>query len=221
MSSIIYVDESGDLGWSFGAPYRLGGSSRYLTVAVVCVPSSKKHIPKRVIRNLYTKFKWPTGVEKKWKDMGPTERAAFATAAQKMCDDHPDIHLHAITVKKERVEEHVRADENKLYNYMIRLCVLDCMATQDAVTMIPDPRSMKVESGRSLHDYLQIELWFTRHVKTKLSTCPMDSKSCKGIQFADMLAGLVQQRFEDRYFEHIRICIRRLKLKKLFFGDGN
>jgi hypothetical protein len=221
VSSIIYVDESGDLGWSFGAPYRLGGSSRYLTVAVVCVPSSKKHIPKRVIKDLYRRLKWPTGVEKKWKDMGPTERAAFATAALKMCNDHPDIHLHAITVKKERVEEHVRADENKLYNYMIRLCVLDCMATQDEVTLIPDPRSIKVESGRSLHDYLQIELWFTRRVKTKLFTCPLDSKSCKGIQFADMLAGLVQQRFEDRYFDHIRICIRRLRLKKLFFGDNN
>ena len=65
----IYVDESGDLGWNFSAPYRRGGSSRYLTVAAFCVPSSKKHIPKRAVRNLYEKFHWPTSVEKKWQQM--------------------------------------------------------------------------------------------------------------------------------------------------------
>jgi uncharacterized protein DUF3800 len=64
MSSIIYLDESGDLGWNFTAPYRYGGSSRYLTIAALCVPSGKKHIPKRAIRELYDKFKWPTSVEK-------------------------------------------------------------------------------------------------------------------------------------------------------------
>lgn len=218
MSSIIYLDESGDLGWNFTAPYRYGGSSRYLTIAAVCVPSDKKHIPKRAIRELYDKFKWPTSFEKKWQQMTPKERSAFASVAVEMCNKHPDIHLHGITVKKERVEDHIRSDENKLYNYMIRLCVLDCMATQDRVSLIPDPRSIKVQSGNSLHDYLQTELWFTRRVKTMLATTPLDSKNCRGIQFADMLAGLIQHRFEDRYFDYIRICIRRLRLKKLFFG---
>jgi hypothetical protein len=218
VSSIIYADESGDLGWSFAAPYRQGGSSRYLTVASLCVPSVKKHIPKRVIKDLYTKFHWRTTSEKKWTDMTDTQRAAFATAAIQMCTDHSDIHLHGITVKKESVEQHIRADENKLYNYMIRLSVLDCMAIQDTVTFIPDPRSIKVESGNSLHDYLQTELWFTRRVKTVLTTTPLASHSCKGLQFTDMLAGLIQQRFEDKYFGHIRICIRRLRLRRLFFG---
>ncbi|MBZ5666880.1 MAG: DUF3800 domain-containing protein [Acidobacteriia bacterium] len=74
MSSIVYVDESGDLGWSFSAPYRSGGSSRYLTVAALCVPSNQKHIPKRAIKDLYEKFKWPTTVEKKWQQMTPAER---------------------------------------------------------------------------------------------------------------------------------------------------
>jgi Protein of unknown function (DUF3800) len=161
LSSIIYIDESGALGWSFGSPYPQGGSSRYLTIAALCVPSHKKHIPKRVINNLYAKFRWPSDVEKKWKSMGPAERTAFASAALRMCTDHADIHLHAITVKKERVEQHIRGDENKLYNYMIRLCVLDCTEKHDEVTLVPDPRSIKVESGRSLHDYLQIELWFS------------------------------------------------------------
>jgi len=135
-----------------------------------------------------------------------------------MCSKNPDIHLHVITVKKENVAAHIRDDQNKLYNYMIRLSLEDCMATQDTVTFIPDPRTIKVDSGDTLHDYLQTELWFTRKAKTILKTTPLDSKSCKGIQFADMLAGLVQQRFEDKCFDHIKTCARHLKMKRLFFG---
>jgi Protein of unknown function (DUF3800) len=217
MGSIIYADESGDLGWNFSAPYRNGGSSRYLTIAALCVPSDKKHFPKRAIKDLYQKFKWPTNVEKKWQQMAPVERLAFAEILEAMCSKHPDIHLHVITVKKENVEAHIKSDCNKLYNYMIRLCVLECMAKQDQVVFIPDPRSIKVQSGNSLHDYLQTELWFTLRVKTRLTTTPLDSKNCLGIQFADMLAGLIQQRFEDRYFDYIRVCMRRIRLKKLFF----
>jgi hypothetical protein len=31
MALLIYLDESGDLGWSFDAPFRRDGSSRNLT----------------------------------------------------------------------------------------------------------------------------------------------------------------------------------------------
>jgi hypothetical protein len=57
ISVLIYLDESGDLGWSFDKPYRHGGSSRYLTIASLVVDPSKKHFPKRLIKKLYTKFK--------------------------------------------------------------------------------------------------------------------------------------------------------------------
>lgn len=218
MKRIVYLDESGDLGWNFTAPYRKGGSSRYLTVSSLCVPAEKSHIPKRVIKDLYLKFGWPTTQEKKWVSMDAAARAAFATAAYNMCSAHPDIHLHLMTVKKENVAEHIRKDPNKLYNYMIRLSILDCMAAQESVIMVPDLRSIKVKSGNSLPDYLQIELWFTKRVETVISSYPVDSQNSRGVQFADMLAGLVQNRFEEKFFGHIRLCARYLRLKRLFFG---
>jgi len=101
-SAVLYIDESGDLGWTFSAPHGAGGSSRYLTIATICVSSDKKHIPKRVIKNLYNKFNWPTNIEKKWSAMAPEERCEFADAAHSMCAKHPDIHLHAIAVQKEK-----------------------------------------------------------------------------------------------------------------------
>ena len=218
-AAIIYLDESGDLGWTFSAPYRQGGSSRYLTLASLCIPPEKKHIPKRIISDLYRKFHWSVSKEKKWSDMSQSARTEFAKSAVAMCNAHADICIHAIIVKKENVGEHIRRDPNKLYNYMIRLSLLDRIAAYDEVTMVPDPRSIKVESGNSLHDYLQTELWFTKSVKTKLLTRPVDSKSCRGIQFSDMVAGLVQTRFEDRFFDDIRILVPKLRLNRLFFGS--
>ena len=101
MSLMIYLDESGDLGWSFDAPFRRGGSSRYLTIASLCLPNGKKHLPKRIIKNLYTKFSWPVAEEKKWSAMDGMERTEFAKAARSLCLTNQDIQIHAITVKKQ------------------------------------------------------------------------------------------------------------------------
>ncbi|MGH9714015.1 MAG: DUF3800 domain-containing protein [Candidatus Acidiferrales bacterium] len=217
MSLIIYLDESGDLGWNFNAPFRFGGSSRHLTISSVCVPPEKKHIPKRVIRDLYTKFGWNTSGEKKWSQMSDDERKEFAIAAKKMAVKHPDIYLKTITVKKQNVMAHIRVDSNKLYNYMIGLCLLELMAKHDAVTMVPDRRSLKVQSGNSLHDYLQVDLWFYRKVKTKLFTNPQDSKQCASIQFADMLAGLVLSHYEDGKGKNYMVLAPNIRQKCLYF----
>jgi hypothetical protein len=217
-SAIVYLDESGDLGWTFNPAYNSGGSSRHLTIAALCAPSEKRHIPKRLIKSLYAKFNWPVSTEKKWSRMTPDERLEFADSARAMCEAHPDIFLHAITVKKQNVQDHIRADSNKLYNYMIRLSIVDRLAKYDDVVLIPDPRSIKVKSGNSLHDYLLIELWLVKGVKTALHTDPKDSSQCAGIQFADMLAGLVQGRFESNRFDCFRLLQPKISLKCLFFG---
>ncbi len=219
-SAIIFADESGDLGWTLDQPYRNGGSSRHLTVAAICVPPQKKHLPKRVVRDLYKAYGWPTCTERKWVDMSAAARTEFAKAAVEMCTKHPDISLHAIIVNKCNVEDHIRKDPNKLYNFMVKMSLLDCLAKYDAATLVPDARSIKVESGNSLHDYLQVELWFTKRVKTVLKTLPLESKNCLGIQFADMLSGVIQSCIEDRgerERDDYDIIKAVLKPKLLFF----
>jgi hypothetical protein len=91
------------------------------------------------------------------------------------------------------------------------------MAEHDVVTMIPDPRSIKVKSGNSLHDYLQTVLWFEEKSSTNLLTCPQDSAMCKGIQMADFLAGIVQTHFEDNVSRDFATIQSRLNLNRLFF----
>lgn len=219
MSTVqIYLDESGDLGWNFDKAYREGGSSRYLTIASLVVSPEKRHLPKRLIKKLYTKYRWNTRFEKKWADMRQAERIDFAHRAVSMIEHNKnDIRYMAITVRKENVQQHIRKDPNKLYNYMIGCSLLNEMARHDLVTFVPDPRSVKVASGNSMHDYLGMKLWFDKQVKTQLNTLPADSASNTNVQFSDMLSGVVQSYFEDHNslpWQIMRDCI---SYKTLFF----
>ncbi|MDT8283813.1 MAG: DUF3800 domain-containing protein [Gammaproteobacteria bacterium] len=212
------MDESGDLGWKFNAPYRNGGSSRYLTIASLVTSPNKKHLPKRLIKKLYTKFKWPTNIEKKWADMSLPERVWFSRKANELQTKHSDdIQYLSITVKKENVQDHIKNDANKLYNYMIGLSLLNEMSKHGNVTFIPDPRSIKVESGNSLHDYLQTQLWFDLNVKTILETTPIDSATSRNVQFSDMLSGVIQGHFEDGNSQPWAELRTRISYKTLFF----
>lgn len=188
-----------------------------MTIGALCVPEAKRHLPKRLIRKLYERFNWSPSEEHKWASMEPPVRTTFAQGIADFCDKHPDILLHAIVVKKQNVLGHIRADGNKLYNYMVKLALLKRMAKHDVVTMVPDPRSIKVKSGNSLHDYLQTELWFTEKATTNLLTQPADSAASKGVQFADILTGIVQARFEDNAAHNFQLISRRLILNRLYF----
>ena len=217
-SAYIYLDESGDLGWSFDSPYRRGGSSRYLTIASLVIDPSKKHLSKRLIKRLYQKYKWDPKVEKKWADMNPVERLEFATRANTLIDNNKsDIRYMAITVRKVNVQEHIRTDANKLYNYMINFSLLNEMSRHDDVTFYPDPRSIKVASGNSLHDYLGMQLWFEKQVKTKLTTILADSASNTNVQFSDMLSGIVQGHFEDGNSAPWDVLRNNISYRTLFF----
>lgn len=216
---LVFLDESGDLGWKFDAPYGQGGSSRYLTIASVCVPPSKNYLLDRTLRAMYQKYKWQAGAERKFVQLTDNQRVEFATNAMKLCHAHPDIAIHGIVVRKENVEDHIRADGNKLYNFMIKLSLIKKMAEHSVVTLIPDPRSIKVESGNSMPDYLQTELWFTEKALTNLICKPQDSARSRGIQFADMISGIVQARHERNETQAFQIIAPKIKMTQLFFHE--
>lgn len=212
----IYIDESGDLGWSFGQPYGQGGSSRYLTIAALLVPDDLDHLPRRKVKDLYRYGKWDIKREKKWVEMSNDARQTFAKNAVSLRKKHLGISYKAIAVKKQNVNESFRRDSNKLYNYMIRLLLLDEMAKHPFVTLIPDPRSIKVQNGNSLHHYLEMML-YEQEAPTHLETVVRDSKDCLCLQFADMLAGLVGSRYEFQKIEPYTILASNLQIKNLFF----
>jgi hypothetical protein len=162
--------------------------------------------------------RWNPQVERKWIDASTKSRAHFAKEARKLVERQSGIRYSSIVVDKTRVQKHLRTDPNKLYNYMLKLLLIDEMARHDRVCLFPDSRSLKVSSGNALQDYLQTSLWYESGVATQLETVPADSKHCKELQFADMLAGAIGTCFEfgdGACFEQLRNCT---SLKRLFFA---
>ncbi len=214
---IAYIDESGDTGWKFDKPYRLGGSSRYLTISALLVPNILKHHPKRIIRDFYKKYSIPTAKEIKGADLLPDQKLFFTNQVIHLLQTHQEIKIRSITVNKQNVQEHIRGDGNKIYNYMIGLLLLDEIANEDKVTLMPDPRSIKVKSGNSLLDYLQIKLWFDLSSKTILDISSIPSDKCDNLKFIDIVTHIIWCRFENNDATYLKMLNPYIKYKSLFF----
>lgn len=213
----IYLDESGDLGWTFDRPYGKGGSSRFLTIAALIVPKELSSHPKRIVRQLYKKRGTPPSQEIKGANLNRDERLYVANRTVKLLQRKPKIKLAAITVRKERVQPHIRADSNKLYNYMTKLLLLDKIKKFPSVDFIPDPRTIKVQSGNSLVDYLQTELWFEHNALTTLHEKPSESRNNLGLQYVDFVAHIVWRNYERNSSAAFNVLKRKLDNKVLFF----
>ncbi|MBF4102117.1 DUF3800 domain-containing protein [Gallibacterium anatis] len=113
--------------------------------------------------------------------------------------------------------QHIRKDPNKLYNYMIKLLLAREFARYDEVIFNIDQRAIKVESGNSLHDYLQTSIWFELGAKTIIHTTQCDSKCHLGVQLADIISGIVQNHFEDAKSEPYNTLRIYNEIKTLYF----
>ncbi|MCX6037417.1 MAG: DUF3800 domain-containing protein [Chloroflexi bacterium] len=216
---LAYIDESGDLGWTLDRPFRKGGSSQFLTISFLLTPNDSKKFPKRLVRDLYMKFGIPPYVEIKGTELKSDQRKYFVQKTIHMMEIHPEIRILSISVQKSNVAEHIRADGNKLYNYMIGLILLDEISTEETVTLVPDPRQIAVKSGNSLLDYLQTKLWFDMCSKTVLNTITISSENSLNIKFIDIVTNIMWRKYEnnDAYFADL--LSPKTKSKRLFFNE--
>lgn len=200
MRRLIYLDESGDLGWKFDHPYQHGGSSRKLTISAVSCPEAKVNHLRRIVRGLYKKRKRPIRHELKSVNLGAGDRTHFIRELERLRRDHADIRFFSITTDKQRVQETLRADANKLYTFMVRHLLLDELCANRFVDLIPDARSEKVNTGWNLGHYLA-QMIYERRVSTAVinESChvtPMESHHHLELQFVDYYTALVWAKYE-------------------------
>lgn len=220
MGVSIFLDESGDQGWEFDAPYGGGGSSRYLTLAAVMVDDRETVKLSRIVRGFYKDRKRPLANELKSHHLSSKERQEFCRRAVALSQNIPSLRLFAITVRKENVHESFRRHPNGLYNYMVKLLLLDEMAKQAHVNFIPDARDVKTELRLALDDYLKTELAI-RQTSTTLQTTPWESHAHLDLQFADYLAGCVWSCFEFNNQRYFNLLEPVLQSRTLFFQTSD
>jgi hypothetical protein len=214
---LVYLDESGELGWNFSKPFSKGGSSRYLSIAFLLIPSQKRDITKRLLKKIYKFEKRNPKIELKGKDLTKKGREYFSQKVKNVINSHKDIKIIVITVKKENVQLHIRQDSNKLYNYMINLALIDEIQKEPVVTLVPDPRSIKVESKNSMIDYLQTKLWFDRWSSTVIKHSIQESHRNLNLQFVDFVAHIFWSKYELNNLNGFNILKSCVNFKELFF----
>jgi Protein of unknown function (DUF3800) len=211
----VFLDESGDMGWSFSKPYRIGGSSRFLCLAIMFLSKADRKWPKRIIADMYAKYGWAS--EKKCSTATQDQKMEFASRAIGMFGAHKDIQIDCIVAKKENVQAHIRCDPNKLYNYMCGLVIPAHVKGEMEFEFLPDKRSIKVKSGNSLSDYLQTVIWFDYLLTTKLINNPLESDKNYNLQFVDWISHCVWSHFEDEETNIYNTLLPAIKVRRLFF----
>lgn len=199
-------------------PYRRGGSSRFLTLSFLLAPEHLAKHPRRLVKRFKQKYGIPRGKELKGKDITGAQLQEFAAKTARLLQNQPDLGIIAITVHKANVQEHIRQDPNKLYNYMIRLCLLDRISAQTEVSIVPDPRSIKVMSGNSMIDYLQTTLWFDMSSRTRLFHHPVESHKSHNLQFVDVVTHIIWSHYEDRRSGPFKLLGSHIDCRHLFFA---
>ncbi|HGS5147610.1 TPA: DUF3800 domain-containing protein [Vibrio parahaemolyticus] len=224
MSVCFFLDESGDLGWTLDKPFGQGGSSQHLTIATISSDVESHRYIGRFMKKAKKKYGFSSKQEMKWIDLNDQQRLEFAEQAAQLVRMNDGLQCHAIVVAKRGVSHHLRNDKNLLYNYLIRMSLFDEIVKHPCVTLIPDPQGIAPNTGAPLHIYIQHLAYEhaarTGNNVTTVGFRQLDSSSSFGIQFADMLAGIIQQKYEgisEDYFNHFSEIIQ---IKKFFFPSA-
>ncbi|WLF84263.1 DUF3800 domain-containing protein [Moraxella sp. ZY210820] len=156
MHSLIFLDESGDLGWRLDKPYQQGGSSRMLTLSVICIPEHKTKYIKRIVKALHQKRKRPLQHELKSVHLNRADKSLFLSLTKKLLKQHQDIHLYSITLNKNNIPTKINRNPNALYNYMVKKLVLDYICDTPFVDFIPDRRSEYLNIKWNMGEYQEL-----------------------------------------------------------------
>jgi len=208
----VYLEESGDLGFTFDKQFRKGGSSRYLTLSFLLTPKKLSHLPKRIVRNLYDKKKHSTRIALKGTELTLPERVNFAGQAAGLLSQYPEIKVFSVTLDKRTIKRPLLRDGSRLFCQVCRLILLDRIKREPNVILIPDKRSVKVKNGTLLADYLQTEIWFEYDSDTIIENSPLEKQNSLNLQFLDWVGHIIWKKYEDHEIKAYDILKKRVDL---------
>lgn len=216
----IFIDESGDLGWTLDKPNRKGGSSRYITLTGIVISSEDEKYIIRFIKDIYIKYRLTPNIEKKGANFLPEHANFISNQLNKIITKSNSFKIISITVNKSKVFDSLRKDKNIFYNYVLGLLLKPEIMQHEDVEIILDKRTIKVSHGESFPDYIKTEIW-GQGLDINISCKFVESINNKLIWFADWYANFIWRNHEDSEDNAYKILVKlpkdRFFEKKLFF----
>ena len=205
----IYLDESGDLGFS-------QGSSKYFTIAFVVVKDPVLFA--RCVKETKIRYKIPRKVELKGSTAREVVKKDLLNKLRKL-----DIEIHAITVKKKNIDARLRKDKNILYNYIVGLLLVDCILAKPAGTKVlinVDRRVISVTSGFKFNEYLKYKIWYENaRQDIDLEVRHLYSHTKHSIQGIDVICNSLFRKYNSNNPTLFNIIKDKVKCeKRLFFS---
>jgi hypothetical protein len=200
----IFLDESGDLGWS-------EKSSKHLVIGTVCTRRPRRF--RKLMKRLKNEFEIPLNQELKAVDASARARHALLgmLAADKEC------YCRAMVVYKPNVMPSLKKHPNLVYNYATGLLLAPYISKLSSVVLSVDPREQKVDAPRTFDDYLRTKLYAECESSVDLRIHRPESSTSPGIQVADFLCNAVFRHFERGETACWGAIRGRLELHRLYF----
>ena len=199
---VIYLDESGDLGFS-------GGGSDHFIITFLCTDDTIGL--KRAVRVTKKRYKLPKKYELKGSGSPARIKKHLLKELSKL-----DIEVHSIVMKKSNVIPRLRRDKNILYNYVLGRVLVPYVLTQQYVSITVDRRGPPVK----LDEYLKCKVWYEKFDNVEMNILHADSRSTPEIQAVDVISYSIFRKYErkdDFLYKLIESKIERER--NLVFGQ--
>lgn len=183
----LHFDESGNM----------GKQGKYFTIACIQTnnPKSLANVMKKA--TLKVKKKFP-----KYKDY-PEIKASDSSMIIKdfflrKIVSKEDVFIRYVVADKEHVLAKLLEDENLLYNFMLQFIVIPVVSNKQVkeLEINLDKRSIKVASGNSFEDYINIKINYELGLDVKIKVKYYESHNSYAIQAADFVANAVNTKYE-------------------------
>ncbi len=181
--STIYLDESGDLGFSFEK-----NSSKYFVIALFETSLTEKELKKiiKIAKERTIKNKKAMSNEIKGSD-SKFETKEFLL--KKLLLAEPNFKISSIIVNKEKINDDLRDKKRIFYNYICKEILKENNYTK--INLIFDKKDRKNKFTSELNKYLE-ENFANKNLDLKHEY----SHNYYGLQIADIMANSIFKKFE-------------------------
>ena len=206
----IYIDESGDLGFS-------DKGSRYFVITCVKINDDRtnvlfKRIPKEVREKSLTK-KTKKLSELKFSNSSPLIRERFLTRAAKL-----DIEIYSLIINKEHTQQKLKDNLPVLYSYLIKVLLEKVISLNNKVSICLD-RSMSSNQRDNFENYINTEFYFRFQKVPELDIVHENSNCNEALQVIDFICGAFGYKYNTAQlkgdFEYYTSIIKdRIKVER-------